>query len=710
MQVAIIGACGYVGSMIYDLLSKNSQFQITCFDSADSDVYPDHIQKKASAISTSELTKFEVVIYLAGLSRKEDCEAIAYSRVHDMNVTEALSVANKLTQSQLFLYASTASLYISQNSKISQESDSIDDAYFGNYEISMLTREKEIHRLSNTRSVGMRFGTVIGISPHPRSELLHIGMFNSAITTRCINVWNPNSERSILWYKDLENALTLIMKNAASIESHSVFNISSFNTSIRETAKSISEKLGCELNILHTNSSLGFHCSNSKFSAEFDYKFIGTNDTIADEFLNNKDVLINSIINPVGKHVTCLVCNSILLNPILDLGSQPLANDFADMPGSSERFPLVMNGCESCYHRQLNYFVDREVLFKNYIYESGTSKTLRDYFATFAELYTSKLGSNNTVLEIACNDGFQLEEFKKRGWKTYGVDPAENIVPIARNKGHIVHCGFWGKDPIDINITPDLIVAENVLAHVNNPIDFLNMCVSVMNDKTLLVIQTSQANIFTNNEFDTIYHEHISFFTIRSMKKAVSRVGCYIENIYKPSIHGTSYVFEIRKGRNNVELPLLLQEEADGMYTDSFYTKYGNAVHAVRDNTLNELQEYAHNGYSIIAYGAAAKGITFLNYVFNCDGTNSLAPEVIIDDSNVKKNKFTPGMNIVVKDIGVLKNYEKQKLLIIVTAWNFFDEIFNRTHSYITENSIDVECVCVRFYPDVCSRIIPKAM
>jgi nucleoside-diphosphate-sugar epimerase/2-polyprenyl-3-methyl-5-hydroxy-6-metoxy-1,4-benzoquinol methylase len=699
MQVAIIGACGYVGSMIYDLLSKNSQFQISCFDLADSDVYPSHTQTKASAISTSELTKFEVVIYLAGLSRKEDCEAIAYSRVHDTNVTEALSVANKLTKSQLFLYASTASLYTSQHSKISQESDSIDDAYFGNYEISMLNREKEMQLLINTRSIGMRFGTVIGISPHPRSELLHIGMFNSAITTRCINVWNPNSARSILWYKDLENVLTLIMQNAGSIESHSIFNISSFNTSIRETAKSISEKLGCELNILHTNSSLGFHCSNSKFSAEFDYKFIGTNDTIADDFLKNKDKFVDSIKNPVGKHVTCLVCNSILLNPILDLGSQPLANDFADTPGSSERFPLVMNGCERCYHRQLNYFVDRERLFKNYIYESGTSKTLRDYFTTFAELYTSKLGKNNTVLEIACNDGFQLDEFKKRGWKTYGVDAAENIVPIARNKGHIVHCGFWGKDPVDVNITPDLIVAENVLAHVNNPIDFLNTCVSFMNDKTLLVIQTSQANIFTNNEFDTIYHEHISFFTIRSMKKAVERVGCHIESIYKPSIHGTSYVFEIRKGLKTLDLPLLRQEDADGMYTETFYENYANNVSNIKLKTTSILSDYASKNYEIIAYGAAAKGNTFLNYVFDSDNLASIIPKSIIDDSSVKQNRFLPGLNVIVKDISILKNYHKKQLVVIVTAWNFFDEIYSRIQSYIQSNSLEIECTCVCFYP-----------
>jgi hypothetical protein len=331
---------------------------------------------------------------------------------------------------------------------------------------------------------------------------------------------------------------------------------------------------------------------------------------------------------------------------------------------------------------------------------------LRDYFATFAELYTSKLGTNNTVLEIACNDGFQLDEFKKRGWKTYGVDAAENIVPIAVSKGHNVQCGFWGKDPVDANITPDLIVAENVLAHVNNPIDFLNTCVSFMNDKTLLVIQTSQANIFTNNEFDTIYHEHISFFTIRSMKKAVERVGCHIESIYKPSIHGTSYVFEIRKGLKAVDLPLLRQEETDGMYNETFYTKYSNNVNGVRDKTINMLRKYVANDYKILAYGAAAKGITFLNYVFNCDGTNSLAPEVIIDNSDLKRDKFTPGMNIVVKDIEVLKKYEKQKLLILVTAWNFFDEICNRTDSYIKQKSIDIECVCVRFYPDVCSQVI----
>ena len=704
MKIALIGSCGYVGSMIYDYLVKNTKYYITCYDSADEDIYPNHIKILGSDISQEDVQSFDVVIYLAGLSRKEDCESLPYDRVYKMNVIEPCEFAKKMNTTQLFIYSSTASLYTSNKHIVSNKDTPLDPSYWGKYEKTMFERESLLSSLTNTTTIGLRFGTVIGISKHMRNELLHIGMFYSGLTTGDIKMWNSNARRSILWIYDLTNVFTNIIENTNKIKNNSVFTISSFNTTIYETGLCISNILGCKLISMDDNKqSLGFYSSSDKFSTMFDYTFIGTNEIIINEFMKHRSRIIDSIRNPVGKYVKCIICNSILLKPILDLGHQPLANKFEIHPELIERFPLLLNRCEKCFHTQLNYFVDREVLFKNYIYESGTSVTLRNYFSEFAEIYSEKMKHipNRNVLEIACNDGFQLDEFKKRNWNTYGVDAAENIVKTAVDKGHNVKSGFWGKDRITFDTTFSLIVAENVLAHVNNPIDFLHTCASFMDEDTLLVIQTSQANMFMNREFDTIYHEHISFFTIRSMMKAVEKVGCYIENIYKPSIHGTSYVFEIRKGSIKVELPMLNEEITNGLYTDKFYDEYAISVKNVKSNTIDMLKNYRDNGYKIIAYGAAAKGTTFLNYIFDSSSGSEYVPECVIDDSMVKQNTYMPGVNIVVKNINELQKYNNEKLLIIITAWNFFDEIYTRISNYIRSNSINIETTCVRFYPSI---------
>jgi nucleoside-diphosphate-sugar epimerase/2-polyprenyl-3-methyl-5-hydroxy-6-metoxy-1,4-benzoquinol methylase len=704
MKVALIGSCGYVGSMVYQYFSKNTNIVLTCYDSAPIDVYPPHIKTRASNIEYKDIQTFDVVIYLAGLSRKEDCESISYDIAYDMNVSEPYELAKQLSSNQLFIYSSTASLYTSYEDHISDEKSLLNKACWGNYEKTMFERENVLSSLVNTTTLGLRFGTVIGNSKHMRNELLHIGMFYSGLTSGSIKLWNSTARRSILWIRDLINVFDILINNKPQITMNSFFNISSFNTTVQDTANSVSNALGCKVIKMNDNvKSLGFYSSSEKFSSLFNYKFIGTNDLIIEDFIKNKDKLVESIQNPVGKYVKCIICNSLLLQSVVNLGSQPLANNFEIHPEFIQKYPLALNRCQRCYHTQIDYFVDRELLFKNYIYESGTSATLRKYFSDFAEIYSSKMNNirNRNVLEIACNDGYQLDEFKKRNWNTYGVDAAENIIKKATDKGHNVQCGFWGKGVFKFTERFDLIVAENVLAHVNNPIDFLTACVSHMDDDTLLVIQTSQANMFVNREFDTIYHEHISFFTIKSMIKAVEKVGCHIEHVYKPSIHGTSYVFEIRKGIKNIVLPLLIEEEATGLYTDKFYTEYANSVKNVKSNTINILKDYKDNGYKIIAYGAAAKGTTFLNYVFDSGPGSEYIPECVIDDSLVKQEMYMPGVNIIVKSIDHIKSYSGQKIVVIVTAWNFFDEIYTRISNYIRSNSINIEITCVRFYPDI---------
>jgi len=257
--------------------------------------------------------------------------------------------------------------------------------------------------------------------------------------------------------------------------------------------------------------------------------------------------------NKIKKIDNCLACGSMNLIPSLDLGLQPLANSYLDKKDSQEySYPLAVNLCQDCFHLQLTHLVDPSIIYKNYLYVSGTTQTLKNYSDWFAGFVTENIARNsNNILDIGCNDGTQLDYFKVRGFNTFGIDPAENLFPISSAK-HTIICDFFTIESVSkIKVELDAITAQNVFAHNPNPYLFLNHCRKLMGEDTRLFIQTSQANMVLNNEFDTIYHEHVNFFNINSMERLVERAGlCLIDAIRTP-IHGTSYLFVISKSKNN---------------------------------------------------------------------------------------------------------------------------------------------------------------
>jgi nucleoside-diphosphate-sugar epimerase len=691
MHVVIVGACGYVGSIVYEHLIQQN-IRITCYDITDPDVYPPHIQKKSSDITASELSDVDVVLYFAGIVRREDCDRRPLDSVMSINVAQLTSLVSILSDHQLCIYASTAALY--NGSGMQNESDTLDQSRYRNYEKSMYQREYSVQSLGK-KTVGLRFGSIVGLSKNMKHEPLHNALYSSAFSSKKVTVRDPLSKRSILCSGDLLRLIDvmLVHKDVPA----GIYNVASFNTSIVETASFVADQTGSELIIVPGESTEGFHMNMRKVSSTFNFKFEGSDISIHKLFTDHREGVVS---NPVDKHLKCLVCMSPDLESVVDLGTQPLANNFLPDPNECDVYPLHLYRCRVCTHTQLDYLIDRTSLFKNYLYKSGTSATMRAYFSDFADVYTSKIRTSGTrtVFEIACNDGSQLDEFARRGWTTLGVDPAENIVSAIKPP-HRVECKFWGKDELSIlnTVKVDLIVAQNVFAHVNNPIDFLRHCVTIMTDDTLLVIQTSQANMFFNNEFDTIYHEHISFFTIRSMMRAVESVGCYLDNVYKVDVHGSSYVFEIRKGYTVRDIPLLTWETEKGLYTDSIYSSYRLSVTNMKTQALELLSSYQSKHYTIIGYGAAAKGITFLNFIFD-SRPNVLCPKFIVDDSPLKIGTYSPGTLIPIKPCADIKTLTSTKILMVILAWNFADEIIQRSKAQMPPG---IECIYLRFFPTI---------
>ena len=388
----------------------------------------------------------------------------------------------------------------------------------------------------------------------------------------------------------------------------------------------------------------------------------------------------------------CLCCNSKNIIKILDLGKQPLANSYIKNKNIKQtHYPLCVNACIQCSHLQLTHIVDPKIIYKNYSYLSGTAATYLSYMKNFYKICKkySSIKKIKNVLDIGCNDGSQLNVFKNRKIKTYGVDPAKNIFKISSKK-HKVYCSFFTSKLIkNINKKFDIIISQNSFAHNPNPYNFLKNVKKLMHNKSTLFIQTSQANMCLNNEFDTIYHENINFFNIKSMKRLTERSGLHLLDVIKKKIHGTSYIFVIKKYRKKNQF-LKKKINAEKYLNIDFYQNWSkNCFRNVKK--LKALLKKIPKKYIIFGYGAAAKANTFLNF-------SKIKLNFIIDDNPLKQNKFTPGQNIPIYSINKLDEFkDSEKLYVLPLAWNFFDEIKNK----IKKNRNKKKDIFIKFHPKI---------
>lgn len=353
----------------------------------------------------------------------------------------------------------------------------------------------------------------------------------------------------------------------------------------------------------------------------------------------------------------CLACGNAELRPFLDLGVQPLANAYHDGSADLPRFPLVVQHCVDCGHCQLTHAVDPEVLYSRYLYVSGTSATLRADMAQMAKQlvgeFRAEHGRAPRVLDIACNDGTLLEAFRAEGAAVYGVEPAANLAQLCWDKHLSVAHTYWpphiaAADPLRGPF--DIITALNVLGHTRDPLAFLNAAADVLSPEGLIVTQTSQEYWLRDGQFDYWYHEHLSGFTRRSLYRLAVRADLDVAMTTVP-IHGGSLRATFRPGR---------------------YRQAGRAAEATKQALRRAMSHLAVEGYTLCGYGAAAKGMTLLNYA---GGSLSF----IADDAPAKHGLLTPGLNIPIVAPGALAAPER--LAVLLLAWNFADEIMAKVRA-----------------------------
>ena len=393
---------------------------------------------------------------------------------------------------------------------------------------------------------------------------------------------------------------------------------------------------------------------------------------------------------------TCLACGGSHLTMALDLGDQPLANTYFSEPTpDAVAYPLAVNRCDDCCHLQLTHMVNPEIIYRDYSYVSGTSQTYLDYmkwFAKWAREYSESWHGH--VLDIGCNDGSQLDAFANLGFNTYGIDPAENLHDTSLAKGHKVVCGFWNKKSIkELNHNKfDIVTCQNAFAHNPDPIKFLNLLEPLVSKNGMVFIQTSQADMVRNNEFDTIYHEHLSFYNINSFNEMVKRTEFNLIDAIKTPIHGVSYVFVLSKTKKRTKhIKNLIAMETDLLNSDTYH-KWASKVNKIVTEFAARIIMFREQGYKIVGYGAAAKGNTLLNFA-------KTDLDFIIDDNPLKQGTYSPGRDVPIVSMEVVKETftDTDKILFVPLAWNFFDEIKRK----ILVNRTNEQDRFLRYFPEI---------
>ena len=391
-----------------------------------------------------------------------------------------------------------------------------------------------------------------------------------------------------------------------------------------------------------------------------------------------------------GRRATCRGCGGANLSQFLSLGDLPLANAFltADQLQEPEaRFPLEVYFCRDCALIQLLHVVNPQVLFSNYIYRTGTNKTIAQHNAALAQAAVQKTGlrSGDLVLEVASNDGSLLQCFRQRGMRTLGVEPAENIAEVARESGTETLNAFFDERAaaeIVARYGPaKVVLANNVLAHVDSTVDFLSACKQILATDGWVIVEVPYlAEMLSRLEYDTIYHEHLCYFSVTALMNIFIRAGLAIEHIDQVEIHGGSLRLWARHSTPSGHAASVCrigdQELKAGLTRPEAYWEFALKVERNREQLLKLLKALRNDGKSVAGYGAPAKGNTLLCYC-------GIGPELLsftVDRSPLKVGLFTPGMHIPVEPVERI--FTAQPDYVLILAWNFAPEIIEFLNPY----------------------------
>jgi SAM-dependent methyltransferase len=375
---------------------------------------------------------------------------------------------------------------------------------------------------------------------------------------------------------------------------------------------------------------------------------------------------------------------------VLPLGCTPLANSLlteATLSAAEPMYPLTLAFCRRCALVQILETVPPEQLFREYLYFSSFSEALVRHAQSIAEgvIRSQRLDETSLVVEIASNDGYLLQHCVAAGIPVLGIEPARNIAQVASSRGIPTLSEFFSADLATELVRQgrraDVIIANNVIAHVPDINGVMRGVCTLLKRDGVFVMETPYVrDLIDHLEFDTIYHEHVFYYSLTALEALFRRNGLAAAHVERVPIHGGSLRVTVRHAGTEGDAPTvaaMLEEEAEwGVADDRYYRHFGDRVRSLRRQLCSMLEELKASGKRLAAYGAAAKGSTLLNYM----GIDRHLLDFVVDRSTYKQGRYMPGVHLPIHAPEALLT-EKPDYVLLLT-WNFADEIVAQQAEY----------------------------
>jgi len=389
--------------------------------------------------------------------------------------------------------------------------------------------------------------------------------------------------------------------------------------------------------------------------------------------------------------MNCRFCSLKLNNIFVDLINAPASNSYLIKEQLNEPeifYPLKIYVCDKCKLVQIDeYKKSNDIFNKDYAYFSSYSSSWLKHSKKYVDMISAKLNltKNSLVTEIASNDGYLLQYFKEKNIPCLGIEPTSSTATVARKKGIEVKEEFFNTKLASTLVKSDLILGNNVLAHVPDINDFVKGLKIALKDSGTITMEFPHLlNIIKENQFDTIYHEHFSYLSFYTVKQIFEKQGFKLYDVEKLPTHGGSLrIYATHLENENINIldnivDLLNEEEKFGLFEMEIYEIFQEKANKVKYDLLEFLLQAKKENKKVIAYGAAAKGNTLLNYA----GVKNDLIKFVIDKSPHKQNRYLPASHIPVVDEDKIKEFKPDYILIL--PWNIKDEIVKQL-DYVKE-------------------------